>query len=103
MGSVGQTGAMDEGRAADAVEHLQAAARELIAAARVFLDAAEEVVEDPSRFREAADAAGGVLGEVVADLRRVAPGGRAGGTEETGESGERGQGTARRVRRIDVE
>jgi hypothetical protein len=92
---------MDEARTADAVEHLQAAARELIAAARVFLEAAEEVVEDPSRFRDAADAAGGLLGDVVADLRRAAPGGRVDGAGESGGTAERGD--ARRVRRIDVE
>lgn len=34
------------GGAADGVEHLQRAANELIAAARSFLDAAEELVED---------------------------------------------------------
>ena len=39
-------------RTGEAVAHLQAAAREMIAAARAFLDVAEEVVEDP----KAADA-----------------------------------------------
>ncbi len=34
-------------RASEAIAHLQAAAREMIAAARAFLDVAEEVVEDP--------------------------------------------------------
>jgi hypothetical protein len=37
----------NEQTAADAVEHLQAAARELIAAARVVLDMAEHAIEDP--------------------------------------------------------
>lgn len=37
----------NEERAAEAVEHLQAAARELIAAARVVLDLAEDLVEHP--------------------------------------------------------
>jgi hypothetical protein len=99
---------MDEARTTDAVEHLQTAARELIAAARLFLDAAEEVVEDPSRVREAADAAGGLLGDVVADLRRTGP-------RPTGSRGDDEASTptedpvdvrdrpARRVRRIDVE
>ncbi|HYF44717.1 MAG TPA: hypothetical protein VD926_00810 [Acidimicrobiales bacterium] len=36
-----------EDRAGEAVAHLQTAGRELIAAARAFLDVVEEVVEDP--------------------------------------------------------
>ena len=39
---------MSEERAREGVEHLQAAAIELIAAFRAFLDVAEEVVRDPS-------------------------------------------------------
>jgi hypothetical protein len=39
-------------RARDSVEHLRAAARELIAAARAALDVAEDIVEDPSAVRE---------------------------------------------------
>lgn len=38
---------MDDDRAGEGVDHLQAAARELIAAARAFLDVAEDVVRDP--------------------------------------------------------
>jgi hypothetical protein len=61
----------DEGRdradrTGDAVAHLQAAAREMIAAARAFLDVAEEVVEDP----EAGEALLASLGDVA---RRVVP------------------------------
>jgi hypothetical protein len=54
-------------RAGEAVAHLQAAAREMIAAARAFLDVAEEVVEDP----KAGEALLGTLGDVA---RRVVPG-----------------------------
>lgn len=39
---------MNEERARDAVEHLQAAALEMIAAARAALDVAEELVRDPA-------------------------------------------------------
>jgi hypothetical protein len=39
-------------RAHDSVEHLRAAARELIAAARAALDVAEDIVDDPSVVRE---------------------------------------------------
>ena len=51
----------NEERAAEAVEHLQAAARELIAAARVMLDLAEEVVEHPGPVLH-------LLGELAAPL-----------------------------------
>lgn len=39
---------MTEDRARQGVEHLQAAAIEVIAALRAFLDVAEDVVRDPS-------------------------------------------------------
>ena len=39
---------MSDDRARQGVEHLQAAAIEMIAAFRAFLDLAEEVVRDPS-------------------------------------------------------
>ena len=39
---------MTEDRARQGVEHLQAAAIEMIAAFRAFLDVAEDVVRDPS-------------------------------------------------------
>ena len=39
---------MNDERAREGVEHLQAAAIEMIAAFRAFLDLAEEVVRDPS-------------------------------------------------------
>ncbi len=48
-----------EDRSAEGVEHLQAAARELLLAARSFLDVVEEVVEDRDRL---AGAASGVVG-----------------------------------------
>lgn len=42
------SGPLDDPRTQEGVEHLQAAARELIAAARSFLDVAEEAVSDPA-------------------------------------------------------
>lgn len=39
---------MNEDRARDALEHLQTAALEMIAAARAALDVAEELVRDPA-------------------------------------------------------
>lgn len=49
---------MEDNRSAEGVEHLQAAARELLLAARSFLNVVEEVVEDRDRF---AGAASGVV------------------------------------------
>ena len=118
---------MDDDPSAQALEHLQRAAREMIAAARLFLDAAEELVDDPAVVKDVAGMAGGVVGEVVSELRRA---GRArsgagrpfeadlderdAGQEEAPEAAQRngnaaprakrsgGRG-ASRVRRIDVE
>ena len=58
---------MTDDRRGEAVEHLQNAARELIAAARAFLDVAEELVDDPE--------AGGALLQSLGDAaRRIVPG-----------------------------
>ena len=48
-------------RASDGLAHLQAAAREAIAAARAFLDVAEELVADPAAASAIADAVGSVV------------------------------------------
>ena len=55
---------MNEDRAREAVEHLQAAALEMIAAARAVLDVAEELVKDPQ-------AAAGVISAVPEAARRA--------------------------------
>lgn len=51
-------------RAREGLEHLQAAARELIAAARAGLDAAEDLIDDPEVVKAMVGAAGRV-GEVL--------------------------------------
>jgi hypothetical protein len=56
----------EDDRASEAMAHLQTAAREMIAAARAFLDVAEELVEDP----KSGEALLGTLGDVA---RRVVP------------------------------
>jgi hypothetical protein len=43
---------MTEDRAAQGVEHLQAAVLEMISAARAFLDVVEDVVSDPEKVAE---------------------------------------------------
>jgi len=58
-------------RARQGVEHLQAAARELIEAARAALDVAEDMVNDPDALASLAALVAG-LGDTV---RRVAGGG----------------------------
>jgi hypothetical protein len=55
---------MTDERAAEGLEHLQAAALELIAAARAFLDVAEDVVREPGVAATIVHAAAG-LGRVV--------------------------------------
>jgi hypothetical protein len=67
-------------RAREGVEHLQAAARELIAAARAALDVAEEVVGDP----DAAAALVGVLAGLGDLARRVRPAPPTGGGDPAG-------------------
>lgn len=52
---------MEDPRAAEGVEHLQAAAKELLLAARSFLNVVEEVVEDRDRFAGAATDIVGLL------------------------------------------
>ena len=51
---------MTEDRAAEGLEHLQSAALELIAAARAFLDVAEDVVREPGVAATIVSAAAGV-------------------------------------------
>lgn len=70
---------MTEDRAADGLDHLQRAGRELIAAARAFLDVAEDVVADRERVAEVvafvgtvAEAAGDAAGDAVRGARRAA-------------------------------
>ena len=58
-------GESGEDRTGEAVAHLQSAARELIAAVRVFLDVAEEVVEDPKAGEALLDTLGDVARRVV--------------------------------------
>lgn len=48
-------------RAADGLAHLQAAARELIAAARAVLDVASDLVDDPKAVTAVADTLGSLV------------------------------------------
>jgi hypothetical protein len=53
---------VNEERAHEVVEHLQAAALELIEAARAMLDVAEEMVKDPAELVALASAAAHLAG-----------------------------------------
>lgn len=67
----GEDGGIDAGEASAAArgsEHLQAAGRELIAAARAFLDVAEEAIEDS----QVVDEAGAVFRDVMDRLGATA-------------------------------
>ena len=79
-------------RAREGVTHLQAAARELIHAARAVLDVAEDLVDDPDAVAAVAGAVG-ALGDVV--RHRAAAWSGAGATAKRGDvAPETGAGTA---------
>ena len=60
-----------DGRAADGLAHLQAAARELIQAARAMLDVAEDLVEDPKAVTAVADTVGALVRTAARAGRRA--------------------------------
>jgi hypothetical protein len=62
-----------EVRAAEGLEHLQSAALELIAAARAFLDVAEDVVREPGVAATIVHAAAGLGRVVLGGSDRPAP------------------------------
>jgi hypothetical protein len=80
---------MTDDKAAEACEHLQAAALELIAAARSFLDVAEDLVRDPAAAATIVSAAAGAGRAVF-------------GTANRGRTAEEPQEDTGKVRRIHV-
>lgn len=70
----------DETATTTGMEHLQAAARELIAAFRSVLDVAEELVEDPATVKEAVT----VFGDVARQAARQAANFAAGAAKPNG-------------------
>jgi hypothetical protein len=71
-GAAGATGPADaQERAREGFEHLQAAARELIQAARAMLDVAEDLVNDPEAVASVAGTVG-ALGDLVRQRRPAA-------------------------------
>jgi len=59
-------------RAVEGLVHLQAAAREAIAAARAFLDVADDLVADPAAVAAVVDAVGAVVRTAAQRGRRAA-------------------------------
>ena len=66
---------MNDERASEGVDHLQRAAREMVAAARSFLDVVEELVEDKRALNEVASTLSGAA-SAVSDVVRHGLGGR---------------------------
>ena len=90
-----------EASAAAGVEHLQAAAHEVLAAARSFLNAVEDVVSDRDKLSAAAATVTDLLGTAGASISNLAD--RVTGQPPSG-SGDPAAATPRpRVRRIDVD
>lgn len=85
---------MKDERAAEGLDHLQAAALELIHAARAFLDVAEDLVADPEKVAEVVAALGTVAdvatraaksrGDHAADRARPGGGSGAASKDATG-------------------
>ena len=65
------------------IEHLQAAAREMIQATRSLLDAAEELIDDPKSVQ---DLVGSLSHAAAMAASRFRPGG-AGGADDDGDDG----------------
>jgi hypothetical protein len=65
---------VNEQRAHDAVGHLQAAAIELIAAARAFLDVAEDLVRDPGEAAAMASTLVDLAGQATPGRAEAGPG-----------------------------
>lgn len=84
------TGERREDHARAGMEHLQAAAREVIQATRSLLDAAEEIVEDPAAVQS-------IVGTITS-LAQAA----AGRLRQDGEPGSEGDDDDGRVQRIRV-
>lgn len=87
--------AREESRSADTLGHLQAAALELIAAARASLEALERVVADPQALAPLVETAS-ELGRMAAEaarsyVTRAAPGHQAAGEGPAGPPDARGR------------
>jgi len=98
-----RTDPADQGdeRVGDGVEHLQAAAREMIAAARTFLDVAEDVVGDHVVVSSLAEVLGTMGQAVVRAGNRARDAAGSPGSRHPGPGGDDGD-DGSRVQHIDV-
>lgn len=87
---------MNEERAGEGIDHLQRAATEVIAAARAFLDVAEDLVSDRERLAEVAGLVGTVANAAAEGVGNAARTGRAAAPGGSGDSRES------RIEHIDV-
>lgn len=78
------TGERPEDMARAGVEHLQAAAREVIQATRSLLDAAEELVDDPSAVQNLVGTIASVAQAAASRLRGDPPDDTPGGDDDDG-------------------
>ena len=62
-----------EQRAAEGLVHLQGAALQLIAAARAFLDVAEDIVQDPGAAAHVVQTLSGLAGALLAERKPSSP------------------------------
>ncbi|MBX3314969.1 MAG: hypothetical protein KF906_11680 [Actinobacteria bacterium] len=65
----------EDPRASAGVEHLQRAAREMIAASRAFLDVVEDLVDRPEAVQDLIDTVGALGGRAGRAVARRDPGG----------------------------
>lgn len=91
----------DAGDLEQGVEHLQAAAHEMLAAARSFLDVVEDVVKDREKLGAVAAGVTDLLGAAGGSLTKMAE--RVAGDANGGGSGACDATARPRVRRIDVD
>ena len=71
----------------EGLEHLQAAAREVIKATRSLLDAAEQLVDDPAAVQQAVGALAGLAQVAAARLRSGGASAPPSGDDEPGDTG----------------
>jgi len=87
--AAGGTDAGDRGTVTEGVDHLQAAALELIDAARAFLDVVEELVGDRDRLAEVAETVSTMAGLAARAVARTRPGPTPDGSSAPGADGTR--------------
>jgi hypothetical protein len=103
-GEPSDIGGAGEGRepASSGLEHLQAAAREAIQAARAMLDVAEQVVEDPAAVQAAVGAIGSMVQSAVARVQSAGSGAASGAGSDRARVDDDDDDDDGRVERIEV-